>query len=356
MFDRLKRLYYRHQEQNVHALKCMLAFALAYFYCMLSEDPNSVWVLISVAVVMTSQSVVGQQMQKGLMRIFGTALGAILGLFAHYMLQDSWGLIVVVIVLAFVTSRFAVRASADFSYAAVLCMVTFSLLALAPQADLHFALMRVKDITIGVVIALLVSRFVFPLTSRRALLFEAGRNFNRLSRLIESIFVYKRSRREDKITREYETSIIKGLIKTRAILSVMRFESIGAIRFKEEYEQLVRYFRGLFHYLIFIDVALSEIAQTSPVLVDEMRDQLSLVLSVVLTMLNTWSAAHPFDAVIFDGGAFVEAAEKFQDKHFGDHVFQAQVGAICFALTRIPHCVELVVKNWNLITTPVKKK
>lgn len=347
--DRMKQHYYAHQEQNIHALKFTIAFSIAYFLTKILDDPNSVWILITVSVIMTAQPVVGQQMQKGMMRIVGTTIGAFIGFLAFHLLANTVWLFVLVILIAFVVARFAARSSADFSYAAVLCMVTFSLLALTPKTDLHFALMRVKDISIGVVISLLISKFVFPLTSRRALLFEAQRNLIRLRELIDRVYIQQLPRREDQETRDCETLIIKGLIKERAILKVMRFESVKSSRFQSEYNQLIRYFRALFHYMVFIDVAICEIAESESKLAKKVRQDLGAVFQPMIMLINELALKKIDDEAGTKNQALFLLSGQMQQYGYENPKFQAQFGAICFALGRIPLCWQLVVENWNLL-------
>ena len=61
MNSKLKQYYYEHQENTIHTLKYVLAFLLGYAVMQPLPDGKSQWVIITIAVLMGSQNIIGLQ-------------------------------------------------------------------------------------------------------------------------------------------------------------------------------------------------------------------------------------------------------------------------------------------------------
>src|SRR3989338_5354644 len=98
MYASLKRYYYQQQERNIHALKYSIAFAIGYLTIFIFGNPYSVaWVLVTIAVIMAAQPVIGQQVLKSLMRLLCTVVGALLGILTFYLPSHPIMLFVMII-------------------------------------------------------------------------------------------------------------------------------------------------------------------------------------------------------------------------------------------------------------------
>jgi uncharacterized membrane protein YgaE (UPF0421/DUF939 family) len=345
-----KKYYYRHQEQNIHAFKFALAFALGYStYFLLHNFYSVAWILITIAVVMIAQPIVGQHILKSATRLLGTLIGAVLGSIAFHFLHNPVILLLLVVLIAFFLARFAVMKDPEIANIAVLGMVTFSLIVFVPHENLSFAYMRVLDIFIGISIALLVSRFVFPMDTRRALIFENIRSFDLMIQFIQKVYIEKLDRLNNPLVNQIDAAIVKCMAKQRAIIRSGRYESLGSQKLKNQFNQLVRYSRGLFNYLLFIDVALTEISENINVDSVYLRELLESPMKWITAVFDSFEVEQRVDGNKFDWVAYEKVVEGIKqlsrDQRFESS--QSQVGAIIFALDRIPHCLRVLIQNWN---------
>lgn len=345
-----KKYYYRHQEQNIHAFKFSLAFALGYLtYFFLKDFYSVAWVLITISVVMIAQPIVGQHILKSATRLLGTLIGAVLGSIAFHFLHNPTILFLLIILVAFFLSRFAVMKDPEIANIAVLGMVTFSLIVFAPHENLSFAYIRVLDIFIGISIALLVSRFVFPMNTRRALIFENIRSFDLLIQFIQKVYIEKLDRLNNPVVHQIDTAIVKSMTKQRAIIRSGRYESLGSQKLKNQFNQLVRYSRALFNYLLFIDVAITEISENINVDSVYLRELLESPMKWIIAVFDTFEVEQRVSDDKFNWVDYEKAVEVIRqlsrDQRYESS--QSQIGAIIFSLDRIPHCLRVLIQNWN---------
>ena len=88
----------------IHIIKFTLAFLIGWAVTYLFPQSRSQWIMISIAVVMGSSSVIGLQMNKALLRAAGTLLGGSLGLITFLSPGNS---MLFFIMLCFTASFFA---------------------------------------------------------------------------------------------------------------------------------------------------------------------------------------------------------------------------------------------------------
>lgn|SRR3990167_4359556 len=350
MIQQLRRYYYRHQEKNIHALKYALAFAIGYLILPLLPDKNPVWILITIAVVMGSQTIVGQQVLRGTMRLIGTILGAILGVLTIKYISNPVATLFILVLTAFLFSKFSSSRGADVNYVAVLGMVTFSLIVFTPNSTVHYAQTRVIEIFIGILIALIVSRFIFPLNSRRAIIFELIRGLGYLSNFIDKVFLQKIDRRNNPDVNQLESSIVKSLVKLREIIRSGRYETIRPYKVKQQFNLLIGNLRSIYHYFLFVDKALYELSIETADGALKLREALVPTMRTLIEMFSRFAieksviiTKKDFDnfAAHFNVIKSIEMIETENTKE--------QLGVINFSLRQIPLCLEKLSESWNKI-------
>lgn len=348
MIQQIRRYYYRHQEKNIHALKYAIAFAIGCLIMPLLPDKNSVWVLITIAVVMGSQAIIGQQVLRGAMRMIGTILGAILGILTIYYVSNPILIFCILIIAAFFFSKFASSRGTDVTYVAVLGMVTFCLIVFTTGANLHYAEMRVIEIFLGIIITLLVSRFIFPLNARRAVIIECVHEFHYLADFVKKIFIEHIDRRSNPDVNQLESSIVKSLIKLREIIRSGRYESMRPYRVKQQFNYLIGNLRSIYHYLLFIDKALYELSAATTQDAENLRDALEPAMQILMNLLSQFEVEENIktNKINFENFEFnindiksiaITDSEKSQE----------QLGVIYFSLRQIPICLLKLIESWN---------
>lgn len=351
MFESIRRYYYQHQEQNLHALKYAIAFALGYLSVFIFKNPyGTAWILITIAVVMAGQPIIGQQTLKGIMRLLGTVIGAFLGILTLQLPHYPILLFFVVFIVAFFLSRFAAQQDPEIGTIAVLGMVTFSLIVFMPQSNWHFALMRLTDIVVGIVISLLVSWFIFPLSARRAIIYESMRTFQLMAEFIHDVYIEKIDRERDLEVMRIDALITKGFTKAQSIARAGYYERLHTHRLKNEFNQLIRYLRAIFHYIIFIDVALGELSEKFPDNARCLRDSIEPTMLWLCSTFCSFEIEKRKSLSALDWDTYRISIRKMMDIAVNQSVqANEQIAAIQFSLRRIAHCLDVLVASWNVI-------
>jgi uncharacterized membrane protein YgaE (UPF0421/DUF939 family) len=146
-----------------HALKTGLAGALALFLAELAHLPQGYWAAISAVIVM--QSEFQSALKASLMRIAGTALGAIVVVPFAELLPGSIPAFGVAVAITILVS-FVLRLEESQRLAAA----TVAIIMLIGRTEPAWlsAIYRFIEVSFGVVISLLIARFVWPAHTQAA--------------------------------------------------------------------------------------------------------------------------------------------------------------------------------------------
>lgn len=151
-----------------YGLKFGLAGVLAVFIALLIRLQMPTWALFTVFVLMIAQYV-GAIAEKSLFRIIGTVIGAVLGyvVTASFEQQPVIYLSIVGLVVAFCTAMFG---QSRYPYAFLLCGMTMTVVASNglgnPDFSWQYALWRIEEVTLGILVAIVVQSLVWPRFAR----------------------------------------------------------------------------------------------------------------------------------------------------------------------------------------------
>lgn len=172
--------YYRTMHSFKTAIACLFGLGLEWYFRWSSGQ----WVPITIMVVMSAQPHFGGAVQKSYMRFLGTIAGVMIALLTLLVLRDNTTAIFVVVFLSCVFFTYiASVGDNNISYAGTLGGVTVILTLTATEVTPQLALERGGYIVIGIVIALLVSRFIFPIHARESLRFGVAVVLRQLQRM-----------------------------------------------------------------------------------------------------------------------------------------------------------------------------
>ena len=313
----------------------MIAFALGYLAMLIFDDQNAVWILITIAVVMSSQPVVGQLMQKSVFRMLGTVVGLLFGMLTFVLPHNDIVIFCMVVMVSFFMAYFFAFRTEAVGQVGVLGMVTFSLVTFLAHGSLHFAMMRLLDTFIGISISLFVSFFIFPMTSKRTAMLTLTSICNNLHLFVEKVFVENLDRRTDPKINKVENAIIQDLTKLRNAIRTSRFDTFGAAPSQRaQLNNFIRYLRAIYHYLLFMDVAISEIAEINTQLAEEVKT----ILHPKMKKLDAIFAEAVSNKPSFSRRLYYKPL----DSSVFDEQFKSQYYAIDFALRRIPFCLNKI--------------
>lgn len=171
--------YYRTIHSCKTAIACLFGLGLAWYF----RWPSGQWIPITIMVVMSAQPHFGGAVQKAYMRFLGTVAGVMITLVTLLLLHDNPAAVFGVIFLTCAFFTYIASAGGNISYAGTLGGVTVILTLASTQATPVLAIERGFYIVIGIVIALLASRFIFPIHAREALRFSIASVLRRLQRM-----------------------------------------------------------------------------------------------------------------------------------------------------------------------------
>lgn len=153
-------------ERLIHGIKTALACVLGFLVTRSVHFPVDQWLIITILVVMCAQLNVGSMLQKSTMRFLGTLIGTIIAILTLLIFSSNpIPNAAVVTVAAFIFSYIATGKS-QFSEAGPLGAVTIAIILLNQHPTILTGFERFIEISIGILIAALVSQFILPIQAR----------------------------------------------------------------------------------------------------------------------------------------------------------------------------------------------
>lgn len=167
----------------IHSLKtalgCLIGLAFVYYY----NWPSGQWVPITIMVVMSAQAHFGGALKKAYMRFLGTFSGVMITLLVLSSFGNNEVATFIAVFIAIAFFAYIASGGGDISYAGTLGGVTVLLTLTGIGSNIHYAIQRGLYIVVGIIIALLVSRLVFPIHARDQLRLSIARAIRDLKKL-----------------------------------------------------------------------------------------------------------------------------------------------------------------------------
>jgi len=177
---KLKRLdYYRTVHSLKTAIACLIGLGIEKYY----NWPSGVWVPITIMVVMSAQPHFGGVLSKAYMRFLGTVCGVIVTILTLLLFGTNLYVIFVVTFIVCVLFSYLASSKEDISYAGTLGGVTVLLTLTSQGTNVIYAAQRGLYIVIGIIIALLMSRLIFPIHARDRFRYHVGLTLRNLKTL-----------------------------------------------------------------------------------------------------------------------------------------------------------------------------
>jgi uncharacterized membrane protein YccC len=224
----------------IHSLKTAIAFLIGMFLVRVFDFPmQGQWVLISILVVMCAQSRVGAIIQKSYMRFLGTILGAVIAALTLCLAYPS--VIWTTLILCLTTALFSYIAASPgyLSEAGPLGAVTAVIILIGLNPSYSSLLNRFFEISLGIAIALLVSRFIWPLHSRTQLRYIVTTTLQDLKKILEQLMLFT-STEVEKDYEIYEDKVISRFTSQAQLLDEVMRESFGHSTLAQVFKEILR--------------------------------------------------------------------------------------------------------------------
>lgn len=151
--------YYR----TIHSIKTAIGCLIGVFIDKYYDLPSGQWIPITVMVVMSAQVHFGGALKKAYLRFLGTVAGITSTIIVLYLFGNSTEVVLIASFIFCMLFTYVASSVENISYAGTLGGVTMLLTLTGQQASIDIAVQRGLYILLGIAIALLVSRFIFPI-------------------------------------------------------------------------------------------------------------------------------------------------------------------------------------------------
>jgi uncharacterized membrane protein YccC len=258
-------LSWEHRRLLIHGAKTALAAGLCWWLAKLFGLQDGYWGAISAIIVL--QSNFGSTITASRDRLLGTLIGAIFGFGFSFVGTLPWNYIAAVLAAVTLCGLLGFRSSSR------LAGVTITIVMLVQNASSHWtvALVRVAQVVLGIVVALLVSTLVFPDRARLRLREGLAQEFLVLGTFFEEILKGFGSAPSEHLTaaREDALEFLRG---NGQLLEASRNEPSGGPGWREGLTTLVQFGRSIFDALVALEFAVRDshedkyVQQLEPVL------------------------------------------------------------------------------------------
>lgn len=278
-------------ERFIHSVKTAIAASSAYMLARLIGQPADQWIVISVIVVMSAQIYVGSIMQKSYLRLLGTLLGCLTATATIIFLKHTFLTVVISIALAAFMFSYIATLKDSYSQMGTLGAVTTIIILFGNPPSLGLALTRFLEISIGILIAALVSQFIFPIHARTHLRRAQAATLAQIKNYFEAVVV-NRFNNDKETNNDMDESIIKSLLKQRQLANDSRSELMGK-RFDPNHFACSLYCeREILRSINFMDIALSKMENarsiyTAPDPLTILNHAITSALDVLTRVLKT---------------------------------------------------------------------
>lgn len=247
------------RERLIHSIKTAIACSLAYLIAQIIGQPADQWIVISVIVVMCGQIFVGGMFQKSYLRLLGTLMGCLMATATILMLNQSFiSTLITIAVAAFIFSYIATIQD-TFSQMGTLGAVTTIIIMFGNPPSMSLAIMRFLEISVGIVIAAIVSQFIFPIHARTHLRRAQADTLQQIRDYYANVVInrFKSTNSLDSI--EMDEQIVKSLLKQRQLAKEAKPELMGKRFDPDHFAHSLYCEREILRSINFMDLALSKV-------------------------------------------------------------------------------------------------
>lgn len=204
-------------ERLTHGLKTAFACLVGFILMRVFHPYIDQWLLITIIVVMCAQLSVGSMIQKSYMRFLGTVLGSSIAALTLLIFGFNELVFAIVITLSVLVFSFIATGEKSFSESGTLGAATVVIILINPHPTLMVALTRFLEISLGILLAALVSQFVLPMHASKHLRETQAKTLRKLRIFYLSVSHAEETKEEGDEYLKLDESIALTLIKQRKL-------------------------------------------------------------------------------------------------------------------------------------------
>lgn len=171
--------YYRIIHSIKTSIGCLIGVAIEKYYNL----PSGQWIPITIMVVMSAQAHFGGALRKSYMRLLGTISGVAVAITTLWFFGNNLVAIFCIVFIVCAIFTYVASSNGDISYAGTLGGTTVLLTLTGQQVGIEITIQRGLYIVVGIIIALLSSRFIFPIHARDRFRYHVAATLRNLQKL-----------------------------------------------------------------------------------------------------------------------------------------------------------------------------
>ncbi len=166
------------------AIACLIGYAITYFFQM----PMGAWILITIIVVMSNQINVGGVVMKSSMQLLGTMTGTLVSILILFLFGDHTLPITITLFFSIFIFSYLASSQKEMGIAGLLGATTVIITLLSPNPTYETALLRFLEISIGILLAFVISKFFFPIHAYQKIYDSIAKTMACYSQLYEALW------------------------------------------------------------------------------------------------------------------------------------------------------------------------
>lgn len=261
-----------YNDRAIHSFKTALACVIGYLVLQFAPVSTQPWLVITIIVVMCAQINIGSVLQKSYMRFLGTLIGCLFAIVTLLLFNTEKFALVSCVCIA--TFLFSYLATSDKPYNEVgtLGAVTVAIILIGQNPTVSGAVVRSLEISCGILIAALVSQFIFPIHARAHLYRNQALSLRQLRDYYQLTLMHEPTPQSLIESEELEEKIITLFVKQRKLAKDASQEIIGR-KFKiKKFKELLQCEKQILRCVILMHQTYEE----SPAAKNFLRNQLPM--------------------------------------------------------------------------------
>lgn len=273
-------------DRLIHSLKTAIAVAIGFSLTHLVSFAYGQWIIITILVVMCAQIYVGGALQKGYLRFLGTLCGCAIAIVIIEIFHSSvLSVFLALVIGSFIFSYIATSGKDTLSYLGTMGAATLAIILWGrSDSSLSYAISRFLEISVGILIATLVSQFVFPIHAKKQLRKNQTETLKQLKDFYNKTVVMGLAEVQTVEHHDLDEEIVKSLIKQRQLAKDSGREPLGAAFDVAHFNQSLFCERQILRAINFMHIAQDKLRNAT--LSEKMQYALKTFHEEVLTALD----------------------------------------------------------------------
>lgn len=237
-------------ERVIHSIKTAFACLIGFILTRLIDLPMSQWLIISIVVVMCAQINVGSVINKSYMRFLGTLSGSLLAAITLGIFQNNEIANAAAVTFSALLFSYIATSETSYSDSGTLGAVTVITILLGQHPTITTAAHRFLEISIGILIAALVSQFILPIRARDHLVRAQAKTLNQFREFYIDCLVTESSEEVTAKYMELDEAIAKSLSAQRSLAKQARREPLGTSFDPQHFGRILRCEKEIFRSIV----------------------------------------------------------------------------------------------------------